>query len=94
MALPLLADLDVTGRQIAPAVSQYQREKAAVDARLARPVTLAVKGTALSDLCAALRQQTGVSLAAGPSVADEKMTVFCERAPLRDVMQQLSQPFG
>ena len=27
-------------------------------------------------------------------MADEKVTVFCERLPLRDVMRQLSRPFG
>src|SRR5207245_2930445 len=33
-------------------------------------------------------------LTAGPSVADEKVTVLCEKIPLRDVMRQLSHPFG
>src|SRR5207247_3616288 len=52
------------------------------------------KGTALSDLCDHLRADTGVRLAAGPSVADEKVTLFCEKLPLREVMRQLSRPFG
>src|SRR5207244_3864825 len=52
------------------------------------------KGTALSDLCEHLRAETGIQIAAGPSVADEKVTIFCEKRPLREVMRQLSRPFG
>jgi hypothetical protein len=52
------------------------------------------KGTALSDLCDRLRTETGIYLAAGRSVADEKVTVLCEKMPLREVMRQLSRPFG
>jgi RNA polymerase sigma-70 factor (ECF subfamily) len=65
-----------------------------VDDRLTRKVTLAFKGTALSDLCDHLRAETGVRLAADASVADEKVTIFCRKMPLRDVMRQLSRPFG
>jgi RNA polymerase sigma-70 factor (ECF subfamily) len=65
-----------------------------VDGRLTQKVTLAFKGTALSDLCGHLRSETGVDVAAGASVADEKVTLFCETMPLRDVMRQLSRPFG
>jgi RNA polymerase sigma-70 factor, ECF subfamily len=65
-----------------------------VDGRLTQKVTLAFKGTALSDLCGHLRSETGVHVAAGASVADEKVTLFCEKMPLRDVMRQLSRPFG
>src|SRR5262249_52879080 len=81
-------------RQIVRAVESYKREATIVDPRLAREVTCAAKATALSDLCDQLRVQTGISLSAGPSVADEKVTVFCEKLPLRDVMRQLSRPFG
>jgi hypothetical protein len=81
-------------RQVAAAVSAYQREAAVVDDRLARLVTVRVKGTSLSDLCEQLRAGTGIQLIAGPSVADEKVTVFCEKTPLRDLMRQLSRPFG
>jgi hypothetical protein len=81
-------------RQIAQAVEDYQKEAAVVDARLAREVTLQQKATALSDLCERLRGDTGIQLAAGQSVADEKVTLFCEKRPLRDVMRQLSRPFG
>jgi RNA polymerase sigma factor (sigma-70 family) len=69
-------------------------EKAVVDGRLTQKTTLAFKGTALADVCEHLRSETGVLLAAGPSVADEKVTLFCEKLPLRDVMRQLSRPFG
>src|SRR5207247_1546846 len=71
-----------------------ETEKEVIDDRLTRKVTLAVKATALSDLCEQLRRETGIVLAAGPSVADEKVTIFCEKLPLREAMRQLSRPFG
>jgi hypothetical protein len=89
---PRLAD--ASDRGIAAAVESYQREAAVVDARLTREVTLQQKATALADLCERLRSDTGIPLAAGPSVADEKVTLFCEQQPLREVMRQLSRPFG
>jgi putative zinc finger protein len=81
-------------RAVVAATEAYQREAAVVDSRLAREVTCAFKATALSDLCDRLRVDTEIHLAAGNSVADEKVTVFCEGQPLRDVMRQLSRPFG
>jgi RNA polymerase sigma-70 factor, ECF subfamily len=71
-----------------------ESEKDVVDSRLTRKVTLAFKGTALADVCEHLRAETGIHLAAGPSVSDEKVTLFCQKLPLRDVMRQLSRPFG
>jgi RNA polymerase sigma-70 factor, ECF subfamily len=71
-----------------------EREKEVVDSRLTQKVTCAFKGTALSDLCEKLKTDTGVHLTAGPSVADEKVTLFCEKLPLREVMRQLSRPLG
>jgi RNA polymerase sigma-70 factor (ECF subfamily) len=68
--------------------------KEVMDSRLTQKVTLAVKATALSDLCEQLRKETSVQVAAGASVADEKVTLFCRQMPLRDVMRQLSRPFG
>jgi hypothetical protein len=81
-------------RQIAAAAERYQREATIVDQRLAREVTCAFKATALSDLCDRLRADTGIRLVAGPTVADEKVILFGEKQPLREVMRQLSQPFG
>jgi RNA polymerase sigma-70 factor (ECF subfamily) len=69
-------------------------DKEVLDSRLTKKVSLAVKGMALSDLCERLRADTGVHLVAGNSVADEKVTLFCEKLPLREVMRQLSRPFG
>jgi RNA polymerase sigma-70 factor, ECF subfamily len=71
-----------------------QRETDIVDGRLTRKVTLAFKATALADVCDRLRADTGVYLTAGPSVADEKVTLFCRQKPVRDVMRSLSRPFG
>jgi hypothetical protein len=81
-------------QQIAQAVEGYKREAAVADARLTREVSVQQKAQALSDLCERLRGETGIQLAAGSSVADEKVTLFCEKQPLRDVMRQLSRPFG
>jgi hypothetical protein len=92
--IPFPRIASIADRQIAEAVESYKREAAIVDARLAHPVTLQQKATALSDLCERLRADTGIQLGAGSSVADEKVTVFCEKMPLRDVMRQLSRPFG
>ena len=70
-----------TGRS-RQAAESYKREAAIVDPRLSHEVTCAFKGTALSDLCEQLRADTGIQLTAGPSVADEKVTLFCEKLPL------------
>src|SRR5207244_6728723 len=83
-----------TDRAVVAATEAYKREAAIVDPRLSCEVTCAFKATALSDLCDQLRSDTGIRLSAGPSVADEKVTLFCEKLPLRDVMRQLSRPFG
>jgi RNA polymerase sigma-70 factor, ECF subfamily len=69
-------------------------EKEVVDGRLTQKVTLAFKATALSDVCDRLHTETCVHLTAGASVADEKVTLFCQKTPLREVMRQLSRPFG
>jgi anti-sigma factor RsiW len=94
VTIPFPRLASTSNRQIAEAVTSYKREAAIVDPRLSREVNLQFKGTALSDVCSQLRGDTGIELAAGPSVADEKITVFCEKLPLRDVMRQLSRPFG
>ena len=62
-------------RQVVRAVEGHRREAVIVDPRLTREVTLQFKGIALSDLCDHLRDDTGIELSAGPSVADEKVTV-------------------
>jgi hypothetical protein len=76
------------------AIAAQKREAAVVDARLAREVTLQVKAIALSDLCEQIRGDTGIYLSAGQSVADEKVTLFCRKMPLREVMRRLGRPFG
>jgi hypothetical protein len=92
--VPFIRLASTSERQIAQAVESYKREAAIVDARLSHEVTCAFKATALSDLCDQLRSETGIQLAGGPSVADEKVTLFCEKPPLREVMRQISRPFG
>jgi hypothetical protein len=92
--IPFPRLVSTSDRQIATAAESYKREAAIVDARLSREVTLQQKATALADLCDRLRGDTGIRLEAGQSVADEKVTIFCEKTPLREVMRQLSRPFG
>src|SRR5207248_1396553 len=60
-----------------------ETEKEVVDGRLTQKVTLAFKATALSELCERLQAETGIRVTAGSSVADEKVTLFCEKTPLR-----------
>src|SRR5262249_7528537 len=68
--LPCMATLGPTADQTATeALESYQREVAIVDARLAREVTVQQKATALSDLCEQLRNDIGIRLTAGSSVA-------------------------
>lgn len=64
------------------------------DPALSKPVTLAVKGEALSDVLGMMQDQTGVKLAAAKDVADQKATVFVDGKPLRDVMNGLATLFG
>jgi hypothetical protein len=92
--IPLPRIASTSDQQMAAAVESYQREAAIVDPRLTREVTVRQKAIALSDLCERLRSDTGIRLGAGSSVADEKVALFCEKMPLRDVMRQLSRPFG
>src|SRR4029079_17921420 len=94
VTIPFPRIASVSDRAITQAVDSYKREAAIVDPRLSHEVTCAFKATALSDLCEPLRTETGIQLSAGPSVADEKVTLFCEKLPLREVMRQLSRPFG
>jgi hypothetical protein len=94
VSIPFPRLASTSDSQIAAAVAAYKREAAVVDARLTRAVTLQQKATALDELCDRLRTETGIRLGAGQSVADEKVTLFCREMPLREVMRQLSRPFG
>jgi hypothetical protein len=78
----------------AEALNRYRQERAVVDARLMRRVTLAEKGVALSDLCAKLKADTGIEFSAGRNVADDKVTIFCKDRPLRDLMRAVAQLFS
>jgi hypothetical protein len=79
---------------MAAAIARYQKEKAIVDRRLEKKITLAVKGIAFLDLCKLLTKETEIQLRAGRAIADEKVTIFCEQQPLRDIMRQITHLFG
>jgi len=59
-----------------------------------QPVTLAVKGEALSDIMAMLSKQTGVRLRTTRDIADQKATIFVDKRPLKDVIAGLKTIFG
>ena len=81
-------------QQAAAALREYERQQAIVDTRLFRKVTLAEKGESIETICAHLQAQTGVSLRGLRDVADEKLTVFVEKMPARDVMRAISRLLG
>jgi hypothetical protein len=94
-ALLLLgARTDPASTAAVAAATVQKQASAVVDARLARKVSLALRATSLEDLCRRLREESGVHLVAGRSVADAKATLFCRETPLREVMRQLGRPFG
>lgn len=61
---------------------------------LTKPVTLAVKGEALSDVMAMLGKQTGLKLRVTKDIADQKATIFVDNKPLKDVLDSLATIFG
>lgn len=90
--LPRLAGVGNAGA--AAAIAAYRQERAVVDARLQRKVSIAAKGTAFSDLCEKLTKETGVTFAAARSVADDKVTLFCKDRPVRDIMRAVTSVWG
>ena len=71
-----------------------QLSYAAGDARLDKPVTLAVKGEALADILPLIEKQTGVRLKVAHDIADQKATIFVDDKPLKEVMAGLKTVFG
>jgi len=97
--LPLedLADLEAGlphDGQEAQAAHTAPREAEITDLRLDRKVSLRERGVALEALCRELQAATGVSLCAAPSVADEKVTLFCRDRSLRAVMRAVGSLLG
>lgn len=76
------------------AIAAYQKEAEVVDARLARKVTLQLKGVSFEALCRQLKGELGIEFTAGRNVADDKMTVFCREKPVRDLMRQIARVFS
>ncbi len=64
------------------------------DQAFKQPVTLAVKGEALSDIMAMLSKQTGVKLRTAKDIADQKATIFVDKCPLKDVIAGLKTIYG
>lgn len=89
---PVIASTDRRGA--VRALEAYRQEKQIVDTRLARKVTLAARGMALEDLFSLLQAKSQVEMRANRSVADEKITIFCEEMPVRDLMRAINQLYG
>ncbi len=57
---------------------------------MSTPITLAVKGVAVSDLCTRLERLSGVPLSTGAELADQKVTVLVTTQPLHVLMDGLA----
>jgi hypothetical protein len=90
--LPQLADRG--NGAVKTALTTYAQEKAVVDPRLVRTVTLAVKGGSFAELCDRLTSETGITFTADRRVADDNVTIFCTRRPLRDIMREIGRHFS
>lgn len=56
------------------------------DSNLDKVVTIGVKGEALVDLLPMLQRQTGARLRVDKEIADQKVTVFVDQKPLRELL--------
>ena len=63
------------------------------DSNLDKPITLSLKGQALSDICQTISSSTGVKIRASKDVADQKATILITNKPLRDVISALANVF-
>ncbi|WP_309722798.1 hypothetical protein [Armatimonas sp.] len=90
--LPMVATTATTAA--AEALATYQAERQIVDGRLAQGVTLGVKALSFTDMCAELTRKTGVKFSAAANVADDNVTVFCTKRPVRDLMREITNLFG
>jgi hypothetical protein len=89
-----LADRTVSSAILVQAVEQYQKEKAVVDARLAQPVTVEMKGGDLKELIDTLTAKTGVRFYVTKDLEDVKLTVLIKDTPVRDLMRQVVKLFN
>ena len=94
VAIPFPQIAGLGERALRAAATSYRCQREIVDPRLTYRVTLAVKGVSFAALCDRLTQETGITLTAGKSVMDDKVTIFCEKRSLRDLMRQISRHFG
>jgi hypothetical protein len=89
---PRIAGVGNSGLLAAKAA--YQTEKAILDTRLVRKMTVSAKALSFADLCKQWSSETGIEFSAAMGVADDKVTIFCKDKPLRDIMRQITQVFG
>jgi hypothetical protein len=60
---------------------------------LDKPVTLAVKGESLIDVVRMMEKQTAVKLRVSKDIQEQKVTIFVDKMPLRDVMNGICTVF-
>ena len=63
------------------------------DPALDKPVTFALKGEAISDVVKLLTKQTGVRFKTSKEVSDQKVTIFVDEKPLKEVMEGITTLF-
>jgi len=63
------------------------------DPALDKLVTLALKGEAISDVVKLLTKQTGVRFKTSKEVSDQKVTIFVDEKPLKEVMEGITTLF-
>jgi len=76
------------------AMENYRQEASVVDSRLVHNVSISLKHASMTEACAELARQTGVSITAGRNVRDENVTLYVSPRPAREVMRQVSAVFG
>lgn len=63
------------------------------DPALDKPVTFALKGEAISDVVKLFTKQTGVRFKTSKEVSDQKVTIFVDEKPLKEVMEGITTLF-
>jgi len=72
----------------------FEKELQITDAKLYKPVSLALKHATMSELCSELSRQTGEPIYCGHNVADDNITIYIGSRPAREIMREVSRVFG
>ena len=75
-------------------VAAQESDPFAGDARLLKKHTIKAAGIPLKELLEQLTKETGISLTAGPRVAEDKIVLFANDRPLADSLTAISRFFN